>query len=112
VNLFLTIGLWMIITTTLINIASAAADIFPILPLELRQKRVLEIQGQIDKRWANLKKIKGSFAPYQKKSEEEIRKEFSQIQQLRQNLWYRNPQGSPHVCQEDYMIDQTLLEKG
>jgi len=102
----------MIITTTLINIASAAADIFPILPLELRQKRVLEIQGQIDKRWANLKKIKGSFAPYQKKSEEEIRKEFSQIQQLRQNLWYRNPQGSPHVCQEDYMIDQTLLEKG
>jgi protein tyrosine phosphatase len=102
----------MIITTTLINIASAAADTFPILPLEFRQKRVLEIQDQIEKRWAKLKKTKESFVPYQKKSEAEIRKEFSQLQQLRQNLWYRNPQGSPHVCQEDYMIDQTLLEKG
>ncbi len=69
----------MITATTLVNIASATADIFPILPLEFRQKRVLEIQNQIVKRWAKLKKIKGSFAPYQKKSEEEIRKEFSQI---------------------------------
>lgn len=112
-NLFLKAELWMVTTTLLLNtVSSFSSYTFPILPLEFRQKRVLEIQDQIERRWAKLRKIKRSFALYQKKSEEEIREEFSQIQQVRQNLWYRNPQDSPHVCQEDYMIDQTLLEKG
>ncbi len=110
-NLFLKAGLGMFITTMSINVASAAHT-FPILPLEFRQQRVLEIQNQFEKRWAKLKGIKASFAPYQQKSDKEIREEFQKIQQLRHSLWYRNPEGSPHVCQEDYMIDQTLLEKG
>lgn len=88
------------------------ADIFPALPLEFRKKHLSEVEAQFQIRWTKVKKNKASFAPYQKKSEEAIREEFRKLQAFRRNLWYRNPEGSPHICQEDYMVDQRLLEKG
>ena len=88
------------------------AHTFPTLPLEFREKHLSEVEFQFQDRWNKVKKSKASFVPYQKKSDEAIREEFRKLHLFRQNLWYRNPQGSPYVCQEDYRVDQRLLEKG
>ncbi|MDP1724117.1 MAG: tyrosine-protein phosphatase [Alphaproteobacteria bacterium] len=86
--------------------------IFSALPFEIKQKHIEEVDTQIQQRWAKLKANKASFARYQKKSDGIIREEFRKLHLMRQNLWYRNPEGSPHISQLDYMLDQRLLEKG
>ncbi len=85
---------------------------FPVLPIEMRQNHRKEVQSEIEKRWEKVLQQKSSFAPYEKKSDQEIIKEFHQLNLFRQHLWYRNPEQSPHICQEDYMAAQDLLEKG
>jgi protein-tyrosine phosphatase len=88
------------------------ANVFPVLPLEVRQKHKNEVQAEIEKRWKKLLEKKPSFAPYKKKSDQDILKEFQELHHFRLNLWYRNPGQSPHICQEDYQAAQDLLEKG
>ena len=90
----------------------AQANVFPALPLEVRQKHKEHVQAEIKKRWQKVLEKKSSFASYKKKSDQEILKEFQELHLLRQHLWYRNPEQSPHICQEDYMAAQELLEKG
>lgn len=85
---------------------------FPALPLETRQKHKEKVQTELTKRWQKVLQKKNSFAPYKKKSDQEILKEFQELQAFRQHLWYRNPGKSPHICHEDYMVAQSLLEKG
>lgn len=85
---------------------------FPALPLETRQKHKEEVHNELTKRWKKVLQKKNSFAPYKKKSDQEILNEFQELQTFRQHLWYSNPGKSPHICQEDYMIAQNLLEKG
>ena len=91
--------------------AMANAD-FPALPLEFRQKHKKEVHTELTKRWEKVLQKKDSFAPYEKKSDQEILKEFQELQLFRLHLWYSNPGKSPHICQEDYMAAQDLLEKG
>ena len=84
---------------------------FPALPLETRQKHKEEVHTELTKRWQKVLQKKNYFAPYKKKSDQEILKEFQELQLFRQHLWYSNPGKSPHICQEDYMVAQCLLEK-
>lgn len=92
--------------------ASTNTNIFPVLPLEVRQKHKDNVQLEIEKRWEKVLQKKPSFAPYKKKHEQEIRKEFQELQCFRINLWCRNLEGSLCICNEDYMVAQDLLEKG
>ncbi len=103
---------WIIILMIIspLNTISGART-FSALPLEFREQHLFEVEAQFQDRWNKVKK-KISFIPYKKKSEESIREEFRKLHLFRQNLWYRNPEGSPHICQKDYMVDQRLLEKG
>lgn len=92
--------------------ASLNVRIFPVLPSEIREKHKREVQEAIKLRWEKILQQKFTFVPYKKKSDLEIFEEFSNLQSFRQRLWYKNPEGSPHICQEDYMAAQDLLEKG
>lgn len=96
----------------MVNTTSTNTYVFPILPTEIRQKHKDNVQEAIEKRWYKVLQVKSSFAPYAAKPDQEIKKEFQELQRLRMNLWYKNPAGSPRICQEDYMIAQDLLEKG
>ena len=98
--------------TSMLNATSKNFYIFPILPIETRQQHKDNVQQEIERRWDKVVQIKSSFAPYTKKSDQEIKKEFQALQQFRMNIWYKNPDESPRICQEDYMIAQDLLEKG
>lgn len=98
--------------TCMVNATSTNTHIFPVLPVETRQKHKDQVQQEIEKRWDKVLQIKSSFSPYAKKSDQEIKKEFQALQCFRMNLWYKNPDESPRICQEDYMISQDLLEKG
>ena len=70
------------------------------------------MQTEIEKRWKKVLEKKSSFAPYEKKSDQQILKEFHALHLFRLHLWYRDPEQYPHTCQEDYMASQDLLEKG
>lgn len=87
-------------------------NIFPALPLEVRQKHKEQVQTEIEKRWKKVLEKKTSFALYEKKSDQKILKEFQDLHLFRLHLWYRNPGQSPHISQEDYLAAQDLLEKG
>ncbi len=91
---------------------ATTTNIFPALPLKKLQKHKEEVMGELTKRWEKVLQKKDSFAPYEKKSDQDILKEFQKLQIFRQHLWYSNPGKSPHICQEDYMAAQDLLEKG
>jgi protein tyrosine phosphatase len=107
VKILMSITLLMSSTSACINVR-----IFPALPLEVRQKHKHEVKEAIEQRWGKVLQQKATFSPYQKKSDQEILEEFNELQNFRRKLWYKNPEGSPHICQEDYMAAQDLLEKG
>jgi protein tyrosine phosphatase len=95
------------------NKALAQQIIFPTLPLEIQQENLNNIAQNIDQRWTKLKQKKPSFAPYNnKKSDVEIRKEFEELDRIRQALWYLKPESSPLISNVDFMIAQDILEKG
>lgn len=87
-------------------------DIFPILPLETREAHINKVRHRVEKRWEEIKSQKIRFAPYTKKNDQEIIDEFQNLQTFRQQIWYRNPNESPHVCHKNYKVAQDLLEKG
>lgn len=87
-------------------------DVFPALPLEMLQKHKNEVLIEFEARWNKVLQKKTSFAPFEKKSDEKVMKEFQELQAFRYDLWYRNLWQSPRICNEDYMAAQDLLEKG
>lgn len=62
--------------------------IHDILTLEGRQNRLLKIEKEIEQRWEKAKKV---FAPYAKKSTEQIAAEYDDLHKYRQELWYNCP---------------------
>lgn len=110
---YLWLRTFLIITILTFSTKAMANNyIFPALPLEIRQKHKKEVQAGVEKRWKKVVRKKSTFAPYTKKSKEEILEEAQHLHLFRQNLWYKNPHESPHICQMDYMVAQDLLEKG
>ncbi len=109
---WLKICLKILILITPVSAMATTTNIFPALPLKIRQNHKENVRIELTKRWEKVLQKKDFFAPYKKKSDEEILKEFQEIQLFRLNLWYSNPEKSPHICQEDYMVSQALLEKG
>lgn len=79
----------------------------------LQNGRLAEIEVQIGKRWDKVKEAKGEFVLYGKKTDEEILKEFDQLHEFREHLWYRNPweRSESLECQEDYEVTRDLLGK-
>ncbi len=81
------------------------------LPVEILRKQQQETLTQIQLRWQKLELIKPLFEFYSVKSDKDIFDEFEKLDRLRKALWYINPDTSPRICHEDYMIDQDILEK-
>ena len=105
---FFVAALFLIISLQQIN----AIPIFPALPNETIQQRNHQIETDIQKRWSDVVKKKKSFAFYGQKTDEEIHQEYRELDKFRLHMWYRDPNASPHVCQQDYKVAQALLEKG
>ncbi|MGI4851228.1 MAG: protein-tyrosine phosphatase family protein [Janthinobacterium lividum] len=92
--------------------SKAALTSFPTLPLEDSQQHQENVDAQIKKRWADVIAEKGNFALYEQKKDEEIYQEFRNLHFLRLNIWYRDPNASPRICQKDYKVTQSLLNQG
>lgn len=94
--------------------ASSEIHCFPALPIEIRKEREKKIREQIESRWNKLKELKkGEFARFERgKTDLEIQDEFRELNDFRNNLWYRNPKKMPLVSNEDYTIAQGLLKLG
>lgn len=84
-------------------------DSYSTLPLEIREVRLEAIQQQITQRWCELEEHKKVFAPYKKKSGEEIIEEFHQLDTLRNNLWYRDGNILAWIYNKNYKIFHNLL---
>lgn len=70
---------------------------------ENRQSRLLEVQRECELRWEKVKDIKKSFARYEKKSDQEIIKEYEELNKFRNQLWYSNPGETSLVANPDYI---------
>lgn len=65
-------------------------------------ERLLKIKGEIKRRWREVKNEKKVFAPYIKKSEEEIINEFNGIEIFRRKVWYESGNDLSFVANPDY----------
>lgn len=86
-----------------------SANIFPSLPLEYISQHLSHVTKELNHRWQKVKTLKNSFIPYAQKSEIEVREEFNQLQEFREQLWFRDPTSSPRICQADYLPAQRIL---
>lgn len=114
--ILLTIGsINMIHASTPINESISFSDSigsFPILPESYREAKFQEIQEAIEQRTLFFLKGRQHQLWQNNKSDEDIAKEFEQINDWRLHAWYTNPGAPTLVSRADFMIAQDLLEKG
>lgn len=77
---------------------------------EDRQNSFLEVEKGIELRWEKVKEAKKVFARYEKKSAEEIIKEYKELNKFRNQLWFSNPEDRLSPANPDY-IKATITNK-
>lgn len=78
-------------------------EVYAPLSLDFREERLRGIEDQIDRRWKKLRMQKnGYFSTYKNRNNEEIIKEFNNLDNFRRHLWYRNPEQMPYTSNPDY----------
>lgn len=70
---------------------------------ENSQNCVLDLEKEIEERWEKVKETKKIFSHYEKKSPQEIVKEFQALNKFRKQLWYINPEESEPIASPDYL---------